>query len=236
MGMERPKLPKNVETAILMKSARRCALCFYLYGDLSVKRGQIAHLDHNKRNNKEDNLAFMCFDHHDPYDGKTSQSKNFTLAEAKKAQDGLYAAIAAKEHHIRANSARVKVRTKPKLNIVYDVNQCIWSVGGQLQKDGSFKRVMSVHFWAVITNDSDEALVILESYPEGTKPQLGGVQPVIPPRRPMRQMMFALVLPVTGTPGQPLETRWVLKDQYGRNYYTPRTTFRWVSSGIEKLP
>ncbi|WP_157682237.1 phage integrase SAM-like domain and Arm DNA-binding domain-containing protein [Mucilaginibacter mallensis] len=41
------------------------------------------HLDHNPSNNSIDNLAFLCFDHHDQYDTKTSQSKNLNIIEVK---------------------------------------------------------------------------------------------------------------------------------------------------------
>jgi len=33
--MARKAAPKNDQTDVLMKSARRCALCFYLVGDLT---------------------------------------------------------------------------------------------------------------------------------------------------------------------------------------------------------
>lgn len=234
--MVRPKVPKDIEAEILVKSARRCALCYHLVGDLTEKRGQIAHLDHNRLNNKEDNLAFMCFEHHDLYDTTTSQSKNYTQAEAKRARDNLHAAIAAREHFKGDKLPRSTRHRKPRLHVVYDFNQCIWGIGGQLQRDGSLKKVMSIHFWAVITNDSDESIAILEACPEGAEPQLGSFQQVILPHRPVRQMISAFALPILGTVGEPLRTRFVLKDQYGRRYYTPQTNFRWVSSGIEKLP
>ena len=48
-----------------------------------MKGGQIAHLDHNSHNNVLDNLAFLCFDHHDEYDSVTSQRKGLTAGEVK---------------------------------------------------------------------------------------------------------------------------------------------------------
>ena len=47
-----------------MKSVRRCALCFHLNGDLEEKRGQLAHLNHDRSISREDNLVFLCMDHH----------------------------------------------------------------------------------------------------------------------------------------------------------------------------
>jgi hypothetical protein len=49
-------------------------------------------------------------------------------------------------------------------------------------------------------------------------------------------MISAFVLPIFGTPGQPVKARFILKDQYGRTYLTPKTEFRFIPSGIEKLP
>jgi hypothetical protein len=74
-------------------SRRRCALCFKLKGDLTEKRGQIAHLDRNPANYAEGNLAWLCLEHHSEYDSSTSQHKNYTIAEVKQARDDLYGAI-----------------------------------------------------------------------------------------------------------------------------------------------
>jgi hypothetical protein len=90
---DRASIPPNIETNILVKSGRRCALCFGLEGDGRIKPGQIAHLDKKRENNKENNLAFLCLFHHDQYDGKTSQSKGFTQSETKRYREKLYQAI-----------------------------------------------------------------------------------------------------------------------------------------------
>lgn len=89
---------KDTETAVFVKSARRCALCFGLHGDLQVKKGQIAHLDGDRSNSAEDNLAFLCFNHHTDYDSKTSQHKNYTIDEVKHARSRLYAYVAEGKH------------------------------------------------------------------------------------------------------------------------------------------
>jgi hypothetical protein len=69
-------------------------LCFGLRGDLSEKRGQIAHLDRNSTNDALDNLAFLCLPHHDQYDSRTSQSKGFEIGEIKHYRNLLYTEIA----------------------------------------------------------------------------------------------------------------------------------------------
>jgi hypothetical protein len=91
--MARPKLPSDIEAELLTLSRRRCAICFGLEGELALKRGQIAHLDGNPSNNQIDNLAFLCFDHHDEYDSSTRQSKGLQIKEVKIYRQGLYEAV-----------------------------------------------------------------------------------------------------------------------------------------------
>lgn len=85
--------PKETETRILVDSGRRCCLCVGLVGDLSEKRGQIVHLDHDPSNTEYDNLAYLCLPHHDQYDSKTSQSKGLTISEAKHYRSLLYSVV-----------------------------------------------------------------------------------------------------------------------------------------------
>jgi len=75
----------------LLLSRRRCALCFFLDRDHAQKKGQIAHLDRRRANSLEDNLAFLCLNHHTDYDSTTSQHKNYTIPEVKAARKALYA-------------------------------------------------------------------------------------------------------------------------------------------------
>lgn len=91
--MARKKIPDNIQKEVLVTSRRRCCICYGLNRDISIKKGQIAHLDGNNENFKFDNLAFLCFDHHDAYDGKTSQSKNYTIKETKEYRSELYSNV-----------------------------------------------------------------------------------------------------------------------------------------------
>jgi len=58
-----------------------------------VKKGQIAHLDRDPQNNRLDNLAFLCLEHHDQYDTRTSQSKGWTIAEVEQYRALLYSKV-----------------------------------------------------------------------------------------------------------------------------------------------
>jgi hypothetical protein len=86
----RKKVSRSVEHDVLVRSRRRCCLCFALDGDAREKRGQIAHIDRDPGNDSEANLAFLCFAHHDQYDSITSQSKGLTKWELIAYRDQLY--------------------------------------------------------------------------------------------------------------------------------------------------
>jgi hypothetical protein len=94
----RKKPSKAAEESALAKSARRCALCFALKGDLREKIGQIAHIDGNRANSVPGNLAWMCLEHHSSFDSITSQHKNYTKAEVKRYLAALYRIVADGKH------------------------------------------------------------------------------------------------------------------------------------------
>jgi hypothetical protein len=81
--MTRTPIASAAQAEVLVRSRRRCCICFGLQRDTSLKVGQIAHLDGDSSNPDVENLAFLCFEHHDRLDSRTSQSKNFTVAEVK---------------------------------------------------------------------------------------------------------------------------------------------------------
>src|SRR6476469_2486991 len=82
--MERKRTAPTTEANVLVRSRRRCAICFGLNRDVDTKQGQIAHIDHDSSNDKPGNLVFLCLEHHDKYDSRTSQSKGFTEDEIKR--------------------------------------------------------------------------------------------------------------------------------------------------------
>ena len=88
--MKREGITKRTESEVLIKSGRRCCLCYGLYRNFDVKGGQIAHINHDSSNSKIDNLAFLCLEHHDLYDSRTSQSKGFSESELRHYRNMLY--------------------------------------------------------------------------------------------------------------------------------------------------
>ena len=87
--MPRIRIPPEKQDDLLVECRRRCALCFGLQHDFGVKRGQIAHIDQDSSNASEENLVFLCFDHHDEYDSTTRQSKGLTEGEVRRFKETL---------------------------------------------------------------------------------------------------------------------------------------------------
>jgi hypothetical protein len=54
------------------------------------RKGQIAHLSRDRSDSRFQNLVYLCLDHHDEYDSKTSQSKGFSPDEVREYRDRLY--------------------------------------------------------------------------------------------------------------------------------------------------
>jgi len=90
---KRKQVKPDYQAEVLERCLRRCCVCFALDQDTSQKAGQISHLDHDPSNDDPDNLVFLCLHHHDQYDSKTSQSKNFTEAEVRKYRSALWRAV-----------------------------------------------------------------------------------------------------------------------------------------------
>lgn len=70
-----------------------------------MRKGQIAHLNHNPNNHRFDNLAWLCLDHHDDYDGRSSQSKGFKAGEVKAYRDRLYA-----RHDLESQRHKIEIQ------------------------------------------------------------------------------------------------------------------------------
>lgn len=92
--MKRKSFPKTVESEVLTKCRRRCALCCCLDGDMGEKEGQIAHIDRDPSNADLANAAFMCTKHHARYDSQSKQTKGLTPEEVKSYQSILFESLA----------------------------------------------------------------------------------------------------------------------------------------------
>jgi len=91
MPPRRKALPVRIETEVLIRCRRRCCLCVHLDGRGEVRQGQIAHLNHRRDDHRFENLVWLCLDHHDQFDSRTSQSKGLTETEVRHYRDRLIA-------------------------------------------------------------------------------------------------------------------------------------------------
>ena len=121
--MERKKIPRNRLRAVLYKSRRRCAFCFYFEQDTDVKDGQLAHIDRDSSNNDESNLAYLCLNHHNEYDTIPRQTKKLTPEELREAKKQL-------EEFINVQHAKTvpSTRLKPYPKSTEEINQKAESV------------------------------------------------------------------------------------------------------------
>ena len=107
--MTRKAIPEETQTSILLRSRRRCCLCFWLKGEDEVKKGQFAHLDGDHENSAEENLAFLCFEHHDEYDSTTRLSKGLREKEVKRWRDELYREMQYRFKTIKVKSLQLRL-------------------------------------------------------------------------------------------------------------------------------
>jgi hypothetical protein len=120
---KRTAIPSLIETNVLENSGRRCCLCVGINNDFAEKLGQIAHLDHDRTNNSEENLAWLCLFHHSPYDSTTRQHKNYTIGEVKRYRGKLYERIRAlKEGRVGNSLAFVELVTDGALSVANSYN------------------------------------------------------------------------------------------------------------------
>lgn len=93
MAAKRKQIASKTKESLLLKSKRRCALCFLENRDARSKEGAIAHINRNPSSVEEDNLIFVCLDHHAEMDA----GQGWREDELKVARDELYKHLAAEE-------------------------------------------------------------------------------------------------------------------------------------------
>jgi hypothetical protein len=125
--MSRKTISDEVQNSVLLKSRRRCCLCFWLEGIDDVVKGQIAHLDQKHENAEEQNLVFLCYNHHDEYDSRTSTSKGLKEGEVRKWRDELYREM---EYRFRTVQSRALTILFDETQHCFrnDNNQCVYRI------------------------------------------------------------------------------------------------------------
>jgi hypothetical protein len=95
----------DVETNVLVLSKRRCCLCYCWDEHKGRRKGQIAHINRKRDDSRFDNLVWLCVEHHDEYDSRTSQSKGITPGELREHRAQLYKEINAKAAILATHSS-----------------------------------------------------------------------------------------------------------------------------------
>lgn len=88
MSKNRKKIPENTEAEIVFLSSFKCCVC-----QDGQKGHHIHHIDSHPENNDIDNLALLCFEHHDEATKIQSLSKKLSPKAIKKFRDSWYQQI-----------------------------------------------------------------------------------------------------------------------------------------------
>jgi hypothetical protein len=125
---DRPKISAEAQAEVLLQCARRCCLCFGLHGDSAIKKGQIAHLNHDRALNHVSNLVYLCFDHHDEFDSTTRQSKGLAEAEVATYRMRLHEHVQASSSPMSTSRDFVAISIREQ-ELVLETVERYWKVG-----------------------------------------------------------------------------------------------------------
>jgi len=114
-----PKTKEEIKT----ECARICCMCYKLDSDLSWKHGQIAHIDRDASNNLNENLAYLCQDHHNLYDSKFSQTQSFTPNELLSYKQDLLDHINSDEYKIYGKTVNLSESSDDDINKENDIDE-----------------------------------------------------------------------------------------------------------------
>jgi hypothetical protein len=110
---ERRPLNRQLAKDVLIACRRRCCLCFFLEDRDEVRKGQIAHLNRRRGDDRFDNLVYLCLEHHDEYDSNTSQVKRLSPQEVKEYRNRLYSRYPDNKILIKAAKKEVEQQLLP---------------------------------------------------------------------------------------------------------------------------
>jgi hypothetical protein len=162
--MSRKPFPVSVETSVLLKCKRRCALCFGLNNDSTEKRGQLTHIEDGETI-EETNAAWLCMLHHDLYDSRSRQTKGYTPAELRSHQETLWAFVTTikDESKHKTGGRREKL---PPLGVTLDVYERrlpIYLKARQFVRDVCVDLNPDIQLILKFAWDTDEALFLFDS-------------------------------------------------------------------------
>ena len=160
--MNRKPFPKSVETDVLTSSGHRCALCFGLNDDLTVKLGQIAHIDRDSQNSTIENAAFLCMTHHAEYDARSTQAKTITPDELKVYQAELYERRASRRRHSKGSIKQRSARKRGVSLEVHDRRVPVYRMTIQFIRDVVRDLKPELGLILKFASDTDEALFLFD--------------------------------------------------------------------------
>ncbi len=76
--MSRPSVPQRISNQVLFQNRPRCCVCHE-----PRKPVHIHHIDNNPANNRPNNLAVLCLDHHSDVTGAQGLGHNYTVGEIR---------------------------------------------------------------------------------------------------------------------------------------------------------
>ena len=120
-----------------------------------------------------------------------------------------------------------RLKRKPKLYFNIHPVTSVWCYAWS-----GAKPMMQVRFDADITNDGNEAVILLDGYVKGTKPKVPFMRKIdIPPTTTITDEIIAVfVEPIVGEGGKDFTGKIVFVDQLKRKHHTDKTTFTWVGT------
>jgi hypothetical protein len=157
----RKPFPVNVQSLVLAKCKRKCALCFCLDDDDTEKEGQLAHIDRDAQNNSEDNAAFLCTRHHSRYDSSSRQTKGILPDELKEYQRTLYSFLEIAAENQPKRQKKAKNPTGVSLEI-YDRRLPIYTTTMQFIRDVSKDLRPDLQLILKFGHDTDQALFLFD--------------------------------------------------------------------------
>ncbi len=154
-----------VTEKVLVACRRRCAFCWGLKADASIKKGQLAHIDRNNANNVEANAAFLCFEHHDEYDIRPSQGRRLTVSELLRYRKFLFAHL--KKSLIwtdnRVPRSRQKSNSASKVSLdVYTVRLPIYQTTVEFLRAVAKDLRPEMHVILKFSRDTEQALFLFD--------------------------------------------------------------------------
>jgi hypothetical protein len=133
--------------------------------DATQKQGQLAHIDRRPENNKANNAAFLCTEHHPQYDTVSRQTKGYTPKELRQYLQILYAHFESLKPTRHGRQKRVKSPNQGRVVVsleVYDRRILTYRRALQFVRDVVKDLRPDIHMILKFAADVDEARFLFD--------------------------------------------------------------------------